>query len=227
MPIYTRGKKRDNMVFVHANPVILWGYKTKDLAALSGISATDLATQLGHIKSETAQGLVGAILVVGANAPKPPRVTKKLTAGTTSSQRSVSTYCSTTTLSIALQNGWTMSKGNRGVILRAASLNRPSQTAVAKLSDGTLYAFPMNSADFKAYGTRLGLQDATTLKSDQERNSLVSGCRLPRPGKASLELSDGSTFSSFFSSNHDIGANGFSQMTSEIVLKPLVGNAGA
>lgn len=213
------------MVFVYANERILWGYKTKDLASLSGISTADLTDQLGHIKQEAAQDLVGAILVIGANAPKPPRVTKRLT-GTTTGQRSVSTYCSVRTLSKALQNGWTMSKAGRGVTVRAASGNRPSQTAIAELSDGTLYAFPMNSADFKAYGAGLGLRDAATITSDAERARLVSGSRLPRPGRAGLELSDGSNFSSFYSSNTNLGTGGFSQIDDEVVLNPS-NNAGA
>lgn len=218
MPSYTRGKKKENMAFVPANSVILYGFKVKDFASVSGISSSDLTTQLGHLTAAAAAVLSGKIMVVGANSPKPPRVSKKIPNAAAGTQRSVSTFCSVTTLSAALGAGWTLAKQKRSTLLRAASAGRNSLTAIATLSNGALYAFPLNTADFNTYGAKLGLESAATITTETEKAKLISGSRLPRPGRATLELEDGSDFTSFFSTGTDIGSQGFSQIDEEIVL---------
>lgn len=77
----------------------------------------------------------------------------------------------------------------------------------------------MNKADFEAYGSELGLQTSTTI-SASEKNRLVSGSKTPRPGRASKLLTDGSTFSSFFSTSvlQQVAEAGYDILEEEIVL---------
>ncbi|ARV60604.1 hypothetical protein BZZ01_20040 [Nostocales cyanobacterium HT-58-2] len=219
MPSYTRNVKRDNLVFVPVNPKILYGFKTKDLTSISGVSAADIAP-LGHLTATAASGRAGAILVVGANAPKPPRVTKRISAAAAGVQQSVSTFCATSSLAGALAAGWNVAKPGRGVLTRNASASRGTLTAIATLSNGARYCFPMNKADFDAHGAALGLESAATITNQGERDSLVRGTRLPRPGRASLEVAGGGTFVSFFSSSFsgELGKNNFHQLSEEVIL---------
>ena len=219
MPSYTRNVKRDILVFVRANTKILFGFKTKDLAAIGGVSTADI-TALGHISGTAATAQAGKILVVGASAPKPPRVTKRRENAAAGTQKSVSTYCDALGLSNALAAGWTLSKQGRGVMLKAASASRGTLTAIATLSNGAKYAFPMNKADFDQYGSALGLESSAIITTETERDSLVRGSRIPFPGRASIELASGATFSTFFASSNagGLAGAGFSQLTEQVIL---------
>lgn len=190
MPSYTRGQRRDQLTYVKANPVLYYGFKTKDFSSLSGVSGADL-TALGHITAPAA----GTLLVIGANAPKPPRVSKRIsTSG--SGQSTVSTFCGYDKVAAALAAGWSFQKAGRSVPLRSSGR---SVTAVVEISaNGPLYCFPMNAGDFQTYGADLGLQSAASITSDAELNRLVVGSSLPKPGKATKSLLNGSTFSSFY-----------------------------
>jgi hypothetical protein len=198
MPSYTRGLKRENLVFVLVNDLMYFGFKPKDIAALPGVSAGDV-TALGHVAPNAVPA--GKVRVIGANAPKPPRATKR-TGGAVGTQQTISTYCGYNNIGQAQTAGWSLTKSRSGVMLRSPNSPRPSQTAIAELSDGSLYCFPMNKADFQSYGAELGLKDSTIITSNTERNKLVSGSSLPRPGRATKLLSSGASFSSFFSSEN-------------------------
>ncbi|WP_414587410.1 hypothetical protein [Scytonema sp. PCC 10023] len=225
---YTRNVKRDNLVFVPVNTKILYGFKTKDLTSISGVSAADIAP-LGHLTVAAASAQVGKIMVVGANAPKPPRVTKRISTAAAGTQRSVSTFCATPSLARALSAGWNLSKQGGAVLVRPASASRGSLTAIVTLSNGARYCFSMNRTDFDAYGAALGLESAVTINTQAERDSLVRGSRIPRPGRASFETTGGGTFSSFFSTNKtgSLGESGFNQTTEEVVLNGAAGGTGA
>ncbi|PHJ60235.1 hypothetical protein VF14_11645 [Nostoc linckia z18] len=225
MPSYTRNKKREDVIFVAVNSVIRFGWKSKDLASVSGISQSDLTNDLGHTAQNAVTGS-GLILVIGAQAPKPARVTKRLSNATVGQQQSISTFCAHDKLATALGKGWNLSKNRRSVTLRALSASRGSLTAIAKLSGDIHYCFPMNKADFEAYGSELGLESATNI-TDTERNKLVSGSSKPRPGRASKQLSDGSTFSSFYSTATDVSAVGYDILSEEIVLAVATGGGGS
>lgn len=221
MPGYTRNKKRDNLVYVPINTSLYYGFNTKDLATIAGISSADLTETLGHIPGSTAATATGKILVLGANAPKPPRVTKRLSTASAGTQQSVSTFCAKANLSLALADKWNVSDRGASVTLRPANASSGSQTAVAVLSDGTRYAFPMNSEDFTTYASALGLQSASQI-TGTERDKVVSGTSRPRPGRARIKLSAGGTFQSFFSSDSaDAAATaGFDIIEEEIVISP-------
>lgn len=225
MPSYTRGKKREALTFVAVNTKILYGFKTKDLASIGGVSSSDL-TALGHLTATAANAQSGKILVVGAGAPKPPRVTKKLPNAAAGTQGSVSTFCANSALSTALAAGWSLAKQGRGVMLKAASSSRATLTVIATLSNGAKYAFPMNKADFDQYGSQLGLESSAAITTTAEKDSLVRGSTVPRPGKASIELADGSVFSTFFSTTANLATVGFSELSEEVVLNTSGGQGG-
>ncbi len=194
MPSYTRGRRRDVTSFVAVNPVLMYGFKTKDLSALAGVSSADLSAQLGH----TAQSAIpsGRLVVIGANAPKPDRVSKKLIAAA-GSQGSVSTFCAYNRLTNAIAGGWTMAKQGRDVGLRT---DGRSVTAIVPMSstNGLMYCYTMNRADFESYGAELGLVSASSITTEAEINRLVKGSTLPRPGRAMKVLSTGATVSTFY-----------------------------
>lgn len=217
----TRGKKRNKMIAVKVvkDQNTYYQFQTKDLAAITGVSASDLA-QLGHINVGDAAALAsipsGSFIFYKANAPKPPRVTKKITGGSSTTpdarQESVGTFCAVDALQSALGNGWSLSKPGRGVSL---SNTGKTVTALAKLSNGILYAFPMSKADFATFGGELGLESSETVTTAAEKAKVVRASTLPKPGKASKVLSDGSTFSSFYSTNKNPA--GYT-LTSEVLL---------
>lgn len=217
MPAYSRGQLRDVLTFVPLNAVFYYGWKTIDLAARTGISSADLTTQLGHVDAATATGVAGSILVTGANSPKPARVVKKDPTAPVSAPGSTSTYIAFDKASAATTAGWTLSTPARGVKLTANVDGKRSITAIAELSNGALYAFPLNKADFTLYSAALGLQDASTVGTVNERNRLVTGSKT-RPGKASIEAGTG-LFSTYYSSaNIDTAlAAGFNLETEEFV----------
>lgn len=217
MPSYTRNITRDNFVFVPLNTKILYGFKTKDLASLAGVSSSDL-TALGHLTATAAMAQSGKIYVVGASAPKPPRVSKKLSNAAVGTQKSVSTYCGKTSLGAALTAGWNIAKNGHGVTLQAASANSGSLTAIATLSDGSKYCFPMNKSDFDAHGAALGLESSTAITTITEKDSLVRGSSKPKPGRVSKKMSGGGTFSSFFSTATDVAEAGYNIIEEEIVI---------
>lgn len=194
MSSFTRGKKRTNLVFVTINDLMYFGFKPKDLTSLPGIQTADI-TALGHVQPNAIAN--GRIRVIGAKAPKPPRVTKRTGAAT--GQQTVSTYCGYNNIGLAQAAGWSLTKARGSVSLRSPTAPRQSLTAIAELGDGSLYCFPMNKSDFESYGAELGLKSSTTITSDAERNKLVSGASIPYPGRAAKLLANGSTFSSFFS----------------------------
>ncbi len=220
MPGYTRDKKRDQLVYVPLNSTLYYGFKTKDLSSIAGITASDLTNQLGHVDAATAAGLTGKILILGANAPKPPRVTKKIANAAPGTQQTVGTFCARGKLATAMSAGWNVSDRGGNVTLRAPNASSGSQTAIAELSDGTLYCFPLNKEDFTSYGASLGLKSASDITTQTERDKLVAGTSKPRPGRAKIVLGSGSTFQSFFSTSaaDDLPGAGFDILEEEIIL---------
>lgn len=222
----TRGKKRSNLVFVLVNDSMYFGFKPKDISSLPGVSSSDV-TALGHVQPGAV--VTGKIRIIGAQAPKPPRVTKRLSGATVGQQQTVSTYCAYPSIGAAQAAGWSLTKSRRGVTLRASSASRASLTAIATLGDGSLYCFPMNKADFEEYGAELGLESAASITSDAERKKLVSGSSIPYPGRAAKLLANGSTFSSFFTSSKlgDVSQAGYDILSEEIILAASSGGSGS
>ncbi len=217
MSTATRGKKRDVFTYVRVTSSIYYGWNAKDLTALPGISASDL-TALGHISGGQTGGsenLSVVIKISGAKAPLPARFTKKLSAEG-AAQSSVSTFCGWDKYTTATTAGWRQSEGRKTCNLQAPG-SKPSHSAVAELSDGTLYVFPMNKADFNSYGAALGLKTSATITTEAELARLVRGTTRPKPGRASLYIENIGTFSSFYSTikMSDLGQAGYNILSSE------------
>lgn len=196
MPGYTRGQTRENLRFVLINPVFAYGWKTKDLAAAVGVSEADLTTQLGHMDAVAAAAVANVVMVTGANSPKPARVVKRIQGATTAQAASIGTFLAHDKLAAANAGGWSLTKRGRGVRLTGNVTGKRSVTAVAELSNGLQYAFPLNKTDFDLVSADLGLQSAAQI-SDVEAAKLVSGSR-SKPGVAAIEDEQG-TLSTFFS----------------------------
>lgn len=197
MPSYTRGQLRDQNVAVKLTSTTFYQFKTKDLTSIPGVNASDL-TVLGHIPiGENGSGLPsGATVFLRANAPKPARVGKKVNNDSGNVQSNISTFCSFDALTNTLRAGWNFQKQATTVTL---STTGKQVTAIAELSNDVLYCFSLNKADFDQYKEPLGLIGAEQINSDPERERLVRGSSLPKPGKAKLKLENGKTFSTFCS----------------------------
>lgn len=217
MPEYTRGQSRDQLRFVRINPILLYGFKTVDLAARTGITQADLTTQLGHLDATAAAAVANRLMITGANSPKPARVVRRDPTAPNSQPASTSTFIGVDSLAAATAAGWTLAKQGRGVKLTANVDGKRSVTAIAELSNGILYAFPMNRVDFDLYSATLGLVDAASITTTLERQALVTGSRT-KPGRASIEAGGG-VFRSFYATASQAAAlaAGFNVDTSEFI----------
>ncbi len=156
---------------------VLYGFKTN-------IDAADRAT-LGQTAVD---GAYPAGLVIGANAPKPPRASRIRVTGTTSS------YYDLGSAAAIRAAGWRT--GSRGRI-RTRNISTRTRTVYVGLGQ-TKYAWQMPlDAYARIGGDRevLGVEDATA-----NDNDLVFGASYPKPPRAALTVfgNDGTdTFSTF------------------------------
>jgi hypothetical protein len=216
VPAYLRGKFRDILTFVKvSNQGLYYGFKTKDLSAIAGIGAADV-TALGHLAVAALPNT--RIAVIGANSPKPPRVRKLLARNPAADQQgSVSTFCGIDNISTALAEEWELSNGGRGVAIS----NRRTISVGARLSNGGIYIFPMNSVDANAYAEELGLILPGSLSS-AERGKAFSGTNKPKPAIVSKALTNGK-FTSFCSTDKlDDVLAGSETVTGYSLVKPEV-----
>lgn len=190
MSSYTRGVLRDQAMFVLVNRVIplYYGWKTKDFGGVVGVTATEYdRALLGHkLGSELPSG---ALIILRANSPKPPRVSLRVNDNPdVSQQESISTFCAIDKFADALKAGWVQGGYGSNVRLRS---NARGLTAIATVYSGEQelsYAFPMNRADFTAYGDQLGLLPPESINTDTERARLIAGASQPKPGRAEMDV---------------------------------------
>src|SRR6476469_1053679 len=183
----TRGIARDKSYHVKANENISYGFKAKDENAI-GISESDLTSQLGWTTfSTSAESTAIALVVFGANVPKPPRVTKKLAGG-----RSFSGFCAYDKLRAALNNfGWSFSKQGKptasggGKIKRlvAVALTNPSSQA-----GSTLYGFLLRRDDIAAYPDLIAELARDLTLGDGAIKKMVIDTSRPRPRRAKVNI---------------------------------------
>lgn len=207
MPPYTRGRDRNlyyiSLVAGGAAPggfSLYYGFTTQDIDIVPTVSGAK--TLLGHLTVVPTNGYK----IVGASAPKPPRVKKNLATDPTE-QSSVTTFCAPANLIAAKGQGWKTAKQGKQVKL---SGGRKTVMVFATMENGSAYVFPLNRVDFATHGATLGLELASTLNTATERARAFSGATSPRPGVATLETlaaaaagnNDAvaySTFSTFYS----------------------------
>ena len=215
MPSYTRGKRRDQTIAVKVATNTYYLFRTKDLASIPGVSEADL-TVLGRIVlDDTASNLpTGALTFLRANAPKPPRVVKRLNNSVDNVQSSVATFCSYDALRASLRAGWNVQKDAKEVNITTQG---KKITVLAELSNNILYAFSLNKVDFETYGQSLGLVSGEVITTNEERGRVVFASTLPKPGRAKLVLPDGSDFATFCSHFADLDG-GFRRISKERLL---------
>lgn len=200
MPSSARGRVRDELTYVAASTSVMYGFKTFDIGAVAGITAQDL-TALGHIAAAGMTPDAAKVYVLRANAPKPPRVSKKTnnaspgtgTGGTGSAPLTVSTFCAYNKLADAYAAKWTLSKRGRGITFRGE--NSPTrQRTVAIPMGGGFYCFSCDRSTFTTYGAALGMKGTLT---SAEAEKAFMGASAPKPGTASTKTANGSV-SSFY-----------------------------
>ena len=197
MPGYTSGVRRDETLYVQvfAGQPVYYGFVTKDFQALNGFSALDTVA-LGHLQPNALPS--GSLRFLRAQAPKPPRARKVINPNAGADvQQSISTFVGVENQLSAEAQQWKITKRGRGVSLGQGR----SVSAIAEVSTGAYYVFPLNRTDYNNYRTVLGLVDPGTLNTDVERSKLVRGSSRPRPGRASIARQGGGTFTSFFSTS--------------------------
>ena len=197
MPSYTSGVLRDETLYVKvfAGQEVYYGFVTKDFETLTGFSATDTVA-LGHTLPNALPA--GSLRFLRAQAPKPPRARKVINPNAGADvQKSISTFVGVDNQLSAEAQGWKISKRGRGVSLGQGR----SVSAIAEVSTGAYYVFPLNRTDYNNYRTVLGLIDPGTINTATERSKLVRGSSRPRPGRASIRRQGGGTFTSFFSTS--------------------------
>lgn len=218
MPAYLRGQPRDEPVAaraVSATANTFYGFKRKDIENVQGINRTDVSA-LGHFTLTALPQ--GALTFYRATSPKPPRVTKVATRNPNSTQQgSVSTFLSVGSERTAINAGWNLVSGRKVVNLK---ITARYLTAIALLSDGTFYCFPMNIDDFGSFGADLGLIAPNTITTATERARLVMGCSRPRPARVGRQVGNGGKFSSFcsFNSLDSALAAGFYFISGELIV---------
>lgn len=200
MPSSTRGRKREELTYVAASEFVMYGFKTFEIDSVPGITNADL-TALGHVAAAGMTVDSTKVYVLRANAPKPPRVSKKTstttsgtgTGGTGTSPLTVSTFCAYDKLSDAYAAKWTLAKRGRGITFRGE--NSPTrQRTVAVPIGGGFYCFSCDRATFTTYGAALGLKGTLTAT---EAKKAFMGASAPKPGTAGTKTANGSV-SSFY-----------------------------
>lgn len=221
----TRGRPRNNLTFVLANERLLYGWKAPDLAAGAGITEAELKTGLGHMSATEAAAVAGGILVTGANSPKPAKATKTFKGAQAAQRGSCSTFLAYNKATAAAAIGFNVSKASRGVNLQAPSAARRTFTGVVELSNGLMYAQPINTVDGTAERrTVLGIQVAAEI-SAAERNRLITGGK-SKPARARIFADDGYlTMPCGAAFIDDATAAGWSIASGEMIEFPA--NAGA
>jgi hypothetical protein len=197
MPSYTRGRAKGDLQFVKVHTgQLYYGFRPKDYANITGISAADI-TALGWLLP-TAVPATG-IGILGANSPQPQRVRKTLIRRPGPNQQgSASTFCSHGSFAGAQAVGWQLVGSARGVTV--TSTERTKTCGAKASADSGLYLFPLNGTDATTYATELGLILPASI-SAAERLTAFSGASRPRPAKVGrvIDAATGATFSSFCS----------------------------
>ncbi len=187
---------------------LYYGFKSREFTG-TGISDGDLTLQLGWIipPSIIPDFLdPNALVIVGANAPKPPRFSKKTTAaGGTSGviPKSLTLFCSPEKTAAARAAGWNLAKKGIGVKFVSENSSARQMTCFVKISSTTgtadfFYGFSCDKSTFTNYGGILGLQSPQQLTAEQREKKCFVGASSPKPKRATLKTANGeiSTFCS-------------------------------
>jgi|688.fasta_scaffold357782_2 hypothetical protein len=189
-----KGKAKSVVWGVKATSKIVYAWKGKSDPAegITGISDTEVIEQLGLINITESGVPSGFVAIMGANAPKPPRLTKTGTDG-----KSISMFCASDKYPSALRLGW--SNASRGrirgtgdsasqivVTVEIYSLHYCWNAYQDILSVGKTGGSGTGLADF------CGIKDASeVLTTDTELSLVVFGTSRPRPAEALFTMTGG------------------------------------
>ncbi len=195
-----RGRKREELTYVAASEFVMYGFKTFNISSVPGITPSDL-TALGHVAASGMTSDATKVYVLRANAPKPPRVSKKAstatagtgTGGAGASPLTVSTFCAYNKLNAAYAEKWTLAKRGRGITFRGESSPTRQRTVAVPIGGG-FYCFSCDRSTFTTYGATLGLKGTLTA---EEAKKAFMGASAPKPGTAGTKTASGSV-SSFY-----------------------------
>ena len=189
MPAYLRGKDNSILRFVRIDDAkpIFYGWKTKDLSSLTGVSESDI-TLLGHKTPAQMSVTAGSIGVIGANRPKPARVKKTLIRRPAAGQQgTVSTFIGGDALAdweVLLQAGWEVVEPSKRVTITD---NDRSQTVGATCSNGAIYCFSMSKTVPEVVLTDLLLFSAAELRLQANAKKCIVGSSKPRPPRVTKD----------------------------------------
>ena len=199
---------------------LYYGFKSREFSG-TGISDGDLNAQLGWIiPPSTIPSFLdpNALLIIGANAPKPPRMSKKTTAtgdATGLIPKSLTLFCSPEKMATARAAGWNLAKKGIGVKFVGQNSDSRQMTCFVKVpaTTGTadfFYGFSCDKSTFVNYGAILGLQSPQQLTAEQREKRCFIGASSPKPKRASLKTANGQV-SSFCSEEkiYDLIAEGW------------------
>lgn len=179
-----------DLVSVVAIPDATWRYGFRTNYSKAGAD-----TELGHRPAFGVNGLDPTV-VLGCNAPKPTRVTKRRGAGGADgllASGNESTFCSIEALDNAQTGGWKIaklykfSKGKKGVFYVDLALVNPQTADDGSSTGGVIvkYAWAMpaflQAKITAADRTALGITETTGNDAD-----LVRGLRYPKPPRATF-----------------------------------------
>lgn len=200
MPASTRGRKREELVYVAASELVMYGFKTFDISSVPGITAANIGA-LGHVKAEGMTADATKVYVLRANAPKPPRVSKKTSTTTTGTGTgttgtvplTVSTFCGYNKIADAMAAKWTLAKKGRGITFRGEGSATRQRTVAIPIGNG-FYCFSCDRGTFSNYGATLGLKGTLT---EAEAKKAFMGASAPKPGTAKAVVAGSSVTSMY------------------------------
>lgn len=188
MPASTRGVKRPDTTFVLVSEFLAYGWASANIAALPGISEAELTTSLGHMREGAM--FTGYVRVMGANAPKPLRVKKRIPNPQVGTRGSVSTFCGYDKFPAAQVAGWRFAKAPGRVTVSPPRAGSRTFTGVVVLSNSEWYAQPIDSiAATSEVQETLGILVASGITANG-RKLLVRGSK-SKPGIARVTLPGG------------------------------------
>lgn len=173
-------------VKVNTKLIYCWNGSSDPTQGVAGISDTDLITDLGLINISEGKPS-GFICVMGANQPKPPRVSKKGTNGET-----VTTFCAPGKFSDALRKGYSIaSRGSS----KGVSGSKQKDIAAVEIY-GLIYCWSAYPSLFTAGGGGLAelcgiTPAATSVTTSTDFERVIFGTSRPRPAEATFQILSG------------------------------------
>jgi hypothetical protein len=178
-------------VKVNSKIIYAWKGKADPAKGITGISDTDVISQLGLINLTESGVPSGFIAIMGANSPKPPRLTFH------SGGRSVTMFCSHDKYRAALRLGWTVAKRGRTRGLGDSETQFVATVEIWGLhycwnAYNDIMSVGSGGAEDPGMAQLCGIKDAAdVLTTDTELDLVIFGTSRPRPAEAIFSILGG------------------------------------